>query len=127
MSKGKHKRKKQHPQEHIQQKLPDAPVLDGQINPKTQTEASTERKDKANQKEQKSMGLRERIKSSSLTDWLLVGFTGVLSAAAIYQFTIMNGQLDEMQIDPATMAQDCGSRKDCDSCRQNPCGSHNPY
>lgn len=43
------------------------------------------------------MRLGERIKNSSLTDWLLTMFTGVLAAASIYQFTIMNGQLDEMR------------------------------
>ena len=45
------------------------------------------------------MRFSERIKSSSLTDWLLTLFTAVLAAAAIYQFIIMGGQLDTMRKD----------------------------
>lgn len=43
--------------------------------------------------------LREAIERSSVTDWLLALFTFVLAVAAIYQFIIMNGQLDTMRKD----------------------------
>lgn len=45
------------------------------------------------------MGFREVIKRSSLTDWLIMIFTGVLAGASIYQFIIMGGQLNIMQKD----------------------------
>ena len=49
------------------------------------------------------MRLRETVEAavqrSGLTDWLLVLFTGVLAAAAIYQFVITNGQLHAMRQD----------------------------
>lgn len=49
------------------------------------------------------MGFSERLRKSwdacSLTDRIIAVFTGVLAAAAIYQFVIMDGQLDTMRKD----------------------------
>jgi len=37
--------------------------------------------------------------NSSFTDWCIALFTLVLAVAAVYQFIIMGGQLDEMRKD----------------------------
>jgi hypothetical protein len=55
------------------------------------------------EKKEPTMGFGGRFmelwKQSSLTDRIIAIFTGVLAAAAIYQFIIMNGQLDVMRKD----------------------------
>ena len=43
------------------------------------------------------MGLREAARRSTVTDWLLAGFTFVLAVVAIYQFVVMSGQLAVMR------------------------------
>ena len=99
MSKGKYKRQKEHAQQRAKQEGALVPALRGVVYPKPETETRTERKQDTNDKEERSMRFSERIKSSSLTDWLLTLFTAVLAAAAIYQFIIMGGQLDTMRKD----------------------------
>lgn len=103
MSKGKHKRKKARAAQPEHQQIPDTPGLDGAVNPKTETETRAQGEKYADQKKGEPMRLRETIKAaaqrSSLTDWLLVLFTGVLAAAAIYQFVITDGQLHAMKQD----------------------------
>ena len=99
MSKGKYNRKKQHSRKHAQQNAASPPTLDERVNPKTKAEAGAKREDETKCKEEQRMGLRERIKRSSVTDWLLTLFTLVLAATAIYHFIILRGQRDVMRKD----------------------------
>lgn len=97
MSKGKHKRKKEHAE------TAHSANLSGSVDRETEIENGAQRKVHTGGKKDHPMRLGETIKTafnrSSLTDWLLVVFTFVLAAAAIYQFVIMNGQLDTMRKD----------------------------
>jgi hypothetical protein len=100
MSKGKYKRKREDTKQHAQQETKQVPVSDSVVVPaeeKEKTPATT--KPKRNGKKESLMGLREMIERPSLTDSCIMFFTGVLAAAAIYQFIIMGGQLDVMRKD----------------------------
>ena len=100
MSKGKYKRKRQHPQRHTQQQLAQIKPLDGKAIPaKEQEKSSATGEAEGNNKKEDSMGFRELAKRSSLTDWCLTVFTFVLATAAIYQFSIMGSQLEVMRKD----------------------------
>jgi hypothetical protein len=57
------------------------------------------RQHKGQYEEGERLGIRERIRRSSLTDWIIAVFTVVLAVAAIHQFRIMNDQLNTMRKD----------------------------
>jgi hypothetical protein len=99
MTNGKYKRKKQHAKRDEQQRQSQPIVLDGAGDSETQTKVGQAAKENTDQQEERSMRFSEFIKSRSLTDWLLVAFTGIVSFVAYYQLQVANHQLDEMQID----------------------------
>jgi hypothetical protein len=100
MSKRKHKRRKQRAQERAQQQAEKTGLLEQvKVSKKRETEAGADRTNEGthdkNPPWEAFMGwIKEK---SSFTDWCLVFFTGVLAAAAIYQFIILGGQLNQMR------------------------------
>ncbi len=99
MSKGKYKHKREHRQAHVQEAQPDASLIER----KQQTENSNATQPAGQDKQEPSMRPWERFfklwGECSLTDRIIAIFTGVLALASIYQFVILNGQLDVMQKD----------------------------
>jgi hypothetical protein len=99
MGKQKQKHKKQNTQQYAQQHAQDASLLGAKVNSESEAGNGAKRESEAQCKEGESMGLRERLKRSSITDWLLILFTAVIAGATIYQFIILGGQLDVMRKD----------------------------
>jgi hypothetical protein len=73
--------------------------LDARPDPDNDTGSSARRLVQAEKKGGASMEFRERLKQSSVADWLLLLFTAVIAGATIYQFIILGGQLDAMRKD----------------------------
>jgi hypothetical protein len=103
MSKGKHKRKKQHAQQRAKRPTASTQLLENnKMRGDEETGLSTIRENKDDNKGDISRWKRFRDwakQKSSFTDWCIALFTLVLAVAAIYQFIIMGGQLDEMRKD----------------------------
>jgi hypothetical protein len=103
MSKGKHKRKKQHAQQQAKEQAAAIHLLENnKMSGDEETELSTTKEHKSNNKGAPSRWKQFRDwakQKSSFTDWCIALFTLVLAVAAIYQFIIMGGQLDEMRKD----------------------------
>lgn len=102
MSNGKRKGKKQRAQQRAQQRVEQAMLLEnGKIEDKSEAESTAERTNGGsdNKNPRRKDFMRWIKEKSSFTDWCLVFFTGVLAVAAIYQFWILNGQLDAMRKD----------------------------
>ena len=104
MSKGKYKRKREHAQAKAKQEIMQTALMSGEIiATEKRTETANNTKKQRDTKKGPSVGFRERLHAlaerSSLTDWIIALFTFILVGAAIYQFVIMNGQLETMQID----------------------------
>jgi hypothetical protein len=97
MSRGKYKRKRENRENQIQQPLSDDPALLGN-NDQEAGDPETSQPDGRNSKEP-LMGFRKLAERSSLTDWIIVLFTGVLTFTAIYQYSITDRQLDTMRKD----------------------------
>jgi hypothetical protein len=98
MSKGKYKRKREHRQNAPQNQLQEPGLLKSDQEAKNSKDAQSARQDK----EENFMRfgkLRELWKQCSLTDRIIAVFTAVLAAAAIYQFIILDDQLDVMRKD----------------------------
>jgi hypothetical protein len=99
MSKGKHKRKREHRQHVAHQRVPDTRLIASGQDSEQSSASQTARQDK----KEPSMGFGERLRelwnACSLTDRIIAIFTGVLACAAIYQFVIMGNQLDTMRKD----------------------------
>src|SRR5437867_1893043 len=100
MSKGKYKRKREHAQKKAEQQEANIRLPYGKvIPPEHQTERAEAGYEKREHKQESEMGLREAIKRSSLTDWCIMLFTGVLTVVGYYQLTAMSGQLGVMRED----------------------------
>jgi hypothetical protein len=102
MAKGKYKHKKEHGQQQGEQGTPSAVVLEKKEITENETNRSpqTARKTSNDKDPSRWRRFKEWAKnSSSLTDWCIAFFTFVLGAAAIYQFIIMDRQLDVMRKD----------------------------
>jgi hypothetical protein len=65
---------------------------------------------KRDAKKEKPMRLRELVKCSSPTDWLIAIFTFPLVLVAIYQYIILDGQLDVMRKDQRAWVSIGGNR-----------------
>jgi hypothetical protein len=104
MSKGKHKRKRARAQKQAQQKAGKIMMLvdSEEINHK-QEKSSTDSAQEPKRIKNPSgrwTRLREWAKEGkTFTDWCIAAFTLVLAVAAIYQFIIMDAQLDTMRKD----------------------------
>jgi hypothetical protein len=101
MSKGKHKRKKQRAEQQAKEQAAAMRLLeDKKMSANEETEPSTTREHESNNNDNPSRWKQFRDwakQNSSFTDWCIALFTFVLAGAAIYQFVIMGGQLDEMR------------------------------
>jgi hypothetical protein len=99
MTKGKNKRKRQRAHQQTHQKPLPTSALDRAINCHSEAPTGATREDETHNKKERLVRFRELMKSSTLTNWCLVIFTGILAGAAIYQFIIMGSQLDTMRKD----------------------------
>jgi hypothetical protein len=95
VSKKKHNRKRHKAQKHVSGYGPGAAFLGAKVDSKSEAENATKRGNRAAHNEEKHMGFRELIKRPSITDWLLMVFTGVLAAVSIYQFIVIRGQISQ--------------------------------
>ena len=103
MGKGKYKRKRQLAKQHQQDKRAHPLPAETQQGTTEKAEGSETRHGQRIAKKEPSMGFRKRLgelwERSSLTDRIIMVFTGILAGAAIYQFIIMDNQLDTMRKD----------------------------
>jgi hypothetical protein len=99
MSKRKDKRIKHQHQENTHQDAINSSLSGESGNAKADTKDRAEGQQKRDSQSYKWMGLKERIKASSTTDWLLVFFNSVLAVVTICQFVIIGNQLDVMRRD----------------------------
>jgi hypothetical protein len=103
MGKGKYKRKRQHAHTSAQQQPAQVEHNEQEkitTRDETQAATTTERKGDKKMKHPRLHKFYEWIKrDSKFTDWCVAGFTFVLAVVAIYQFVVMNGQLDTMRKD----------------------------
>ncbi len=105
MTKGKSKRKRERVRKREQAKT-SLVVLDGSDEPGARTEPeSLDASEKYVASGKKGpmkpavTSFRDWASQTSLTDRIVAFFTAALAVASIYQFTIMNGQLDSMRKD----------------------------
>jgi hypothetical protein len=102
MSKGKYKHKREQAKTREQEKVAQTGPIEGEERyTENQTKSAAARKNEGkNSKEDSKMsGFWKWAGQTSLTDRIIAFFTAVLAAAAIYQFIIMNSQLDTMRKD----------------------------
>jgi hypothetical protein len=101
VAKGKYKRKKQSAHQKAQSSAPRTIIVDYQKASDKNTETSPERAKKSTQNKNPSQWdrLKERLRCPSITDWCIAVFTFFLAASAIYQFILMDGQLNVMRKD----------------------------
>lgn len=97
MGKGKHKSKRERAQQQAQKQAENIQTLNTEVVASKDEAAAAKSSDDRANKEEPKMGLREMLKRPSVTDWCIMAFTGILAAAAIYQFRIMSSQLREAQ------------------------------
>jgi hypothetical protein len=102
MTKGRHKRKKQHVKKKAEQATAQTSIVEDEKMTDREAEAVMQATAKSTKNKNPSRWQRfkEYVRSSSsFTDWCIAAFTFVLAAASIYQFIIMGGQLDTMRKD----------------------------
>jgi hypothetical protein len=100
MSKGKYKRKRDKARQKTKQEVPNIRLPNSEVVPaEKQPESTKESNTKRGNKEETSMGFREAVKRSSVTDWCIAAFTLVLMVVAVYQYTVTGSQLDVMRRD----------------------------
>jgi hypothetical protein len=102
MSKRKNKRKAQQAKRKAQQSAARTVIMEKKETAEQNEKAAREREAKAEADQEPSRWKRftTYVKTkSSFTDWCIAAFTLVLAAAAIYQFIIMDGQLNVMRKD----------------------------
>jgi hypothetical protein len=99
MSKGKSKRKREHGKAAVKQNSLGIELLESNKEATHPDAAKSARQEKREPSMSFGNRLRELWRACSLTDRIIAVFTGVLAAAAIYQFIITNGQLDTMRKD----------------------------
>ncbi len=95
MSNSRGKSKQQHRQETIPQHPPNIELPKGRQEAQQPNEGLPARQGK----KEPSMSLGELWKRCSLTDRIIAFFTAVLAVTSIYQFIVMNGQLNTMRKD----------------------------
>jgi hypothetical protein len=100
MTKGKYKRKKQKAQQQAQERAAAAIVVEQKKMPENEAKPAAESAKKPSHNKNPSHWQRFKEyakRNTSFTDWCIAAFTLVLATAAIYQFIIMRGQLDQMR------------------------------
>src|ERR1022692_249546 len=99
MSKNKHQNKRHRAQQRTKQQAKQVRLLSVAIPLKEQPEPAKQPHSEREDEKEHPMGLREAAKRSTVTDWLLSGFTFVLAVVGTYQFVVVNGQLAIMRRD----------------------------
>jgi hypothetical protein len=100
MAKDKYKRKQRRAQQKAQQSAARILVVEKEKMATDETKQTTHATAKAANDKKPIWYVRfwrYVTGSSTVTNWLIVLFTGVLAGSAIYQFVIMRGQLTKMQ------------------------------
>lgn len=101
MGKHRNKHKKSKADYQPSQKSPGIPLMNSE-KPDANDHATTNAKKqtaKSNTPSSWNQVVEWAKEGKTFTDWCVAVFTFVLAAAAIYQFTVMNGQLDTMRKD----------------------------
>jgi hypothetical protein len=99
MTKGKHKRNKQRAKRKRQEGASGAMGVEDKQITEDQTAAKTSKTAGNSQNPSRWERCKEYARSSPFTNQLIAAFTLVLAVAAIYQFIIMDRQLDTMRKD----------------------------
>ena len=97
MAKGKYRRSRKNAQQRSQQGANRATFVEKEAERDVHT--ATETVNNGGGMSSRWRRFKGYAKSSSFTDWCIASFTFVLAAAAIYQFVIMDWQLDVMRKD----------------------------
>lgn len=101
MAKGKYKRKKQQPKQQAYPAHNTVPGVEKKEMAENKTESATQSPHKSTNQENPRWGhfIEWAKRESTFTDWCIAAFTCGLFVASIYQFIILNGQLDVMRKD----------------------------